>query len=246
MQHMSDKEFDYLFKDNFKDVEIEPSADLWAKIAPQLPTKRKRALPLMWMAAASVVVVASVMLWSVKEEKIFLQPGNANLLVAPLEVIVPVVATPNDVTETITAEVRNNVAQKKTLPTQFVSDIISEKVEQQKNNDDAVQPLFANAHLPNKKPAMATEVLNQTEVVPVETKIVYAQADIPNTEYADLTNEPSSNKRGIRNVGDLINFVVDKVDKRDKKLIKFDTDDDDNTSIIGLNVGFVKLNKRDK
>ena len=246
MQHMSDKELDHLFKDKFKDAEIEPSADLWAKIAPQLPTKRKRALPFMWMAAASVIVVASVMLWSVKEEKIFLQPGNANLVSRPSRVVLSVVTTPNDTIAAITAEVRTEVVVKRAATTHFASNIVSEKVEQQKNNNDAVQPLFANAHLPIKKPAVAIEVLNQTDVVPVETKIVYAQADVPNTEYADLKSEPSTNKKRIRNVGDLINYVVDKVDGREKKLIKFDTDDDDNSSIIGLNVGFVKINKRDK
>jgi hypothetical protein len=32
MQHMPDKDFDNLFRDKFMDAEIEPSANLWARI----------------------------------------------------------------------------------------------------------------------------------------------------------------------------------------------------------------------
>ena len=53
-------------------------------------------------------------------------------------------------------------------------------------------------------------------------------------------------RKGIRNVGDLVNFVVDKVDKRDKKLLHFNTDEDDNSSLVGINIGFLKLNKKNK
>ena len=44
-------------------------------------------------------------------------------------------------------------------------------------------------------------------------------------------------------MGDLINFVVDKVDKREDKLIRFDTDDD-NSSLIGINIGMIRFSKK--
>jgi hypothetical protein len=59
-------------------------------------------------------------------------------------------------------------------------------------------------------------------------------------------NDNISQRKGIRNVGDLVNFVVDKVDKREKKLVRFNTDDDDNSSIVGINIGFLKFNKKRK
>ncbi len=246
MQHMSDKELDHLFKDKFNDAEIEPSADLWAKIAPQLPTKSKRKLPFMWMAAASVLVTASVILSTKKDEKIFLQPGTVDLAAVTTDLAVPVALKPVTVTETTTTELPDNMEQTPVVKTYFATAVVTEKVEVQKNNEIAMQPAVAMEHLPYKKPAVELAVIEKAVEVPVDTKIMYAQADLPNTEYADLVNEPSSSKKGIRNMGDLINYVVDKVDKRDKKLIKFNTDDDDNSSIIGLNIGFVKLNKRDK
>jgi restriction endonuclease S subunit len=62
------------------------------------------------------------------------------------------------------------------------------------------------------------------------------------TDIVVVRTEEKPNK-GIRNVGDLINFVVDKVDKREKKVIQFATDED-NSSIVALNIGFIKFNKK--
>src|SRR5690606_33711054 len=73
MQHMPDKDFDQLFKDSFVDAEVQPSADLWGNIAEQLEPKKKRTFPVFWMAAASVVAIASVMLFTQDSEKIYLQ-----------------------------------------------------------------------------------------------------------------------------------------------------------------------------
>lgn len=76
-----------------------------------------------------------------------------------------------------------------------------------------------------------------------------ASAEVP--QRLDNVNtisetEIATEKKGIRNVGDLVNFVVEKIDKRDKKLIRFNTDDDDNSSIVGINLGFVRLNPKNK
>lgn len=99
-----------------------------------------------------------------------------------------------------------------------------------------------------------------------KAKVHEAQADIPTQKDAIVlatTNTPlatadevgnendeavrkndEADKKGIRNVGDLINFVVDKVDKREDKFLKFKTDDDDNSSLIGINIGMLKFSKR--
>jgi hypothetical protein len=51
-------------------------------------------------------------------------------------------------------------------------------------------------------------------------------------------------KHGIRTFGDLINVVVAKVDKRPDKVIHFsDSDDDEESNITGINLGFVKVKK---
>ena len=70
MQHMPDKEFDKLFKDKFNDAKIEPSANLWANIQKELAPKRRRIVPIYWMAAASILIAVSAMLVFQKTEKI--------------------------------------------------------------------------------------------------------------------------------------------------------------------------------
>jgi hypothetical protein len=52
-------------------------------------------------------------------------------------------------------------------------------------------------------------------------------------------------KHGIRSFGDLINVVVAKVDKRQDKIIVFSDTDGDESTITGINLGFVKM-KTDK
>jgi hypothetical protein len=48
----------------------------------------------------------------------------------------------------------------------------------------------------------------------------------------------------IRNAGDLVNFVVDKIDRREQKIVAFNTDDDDNSSLVALNIGPFRFNSK--
>ncbi|NCD71425.1 hypothetical protein [Mucilaginibacter agri] len=52
-------------------------------------------------------------------------------------------------------------------------------------------------------------------------------------------------KHSLNSIGDLINVVVAKVDKRQDKVIEFSNTDDDESTITGLNLGIVKV-KKDK
>ncbi len=249
MQHMPDKDFDKLFKDSFMDAEIEPSADLWGNIAEQLEPKKKRSFPIMWMAAASVVVVASIMLFTQNGEKVYLQSSEvATAAVKPVEEVqtVPVITK-----EEVTA-VNEKVSSLPTKPAHrkinsFTPKVVRTQIDDaQKNIITSVQPSTQVAHLPIKK-----SEAKPLDVIPVEEMSTASNsgaviASLPKSTTTDFVVEEdtNSNKKGIRNMGDLINYVVDRVDKRDKKIIKFDTDDDDNSSIIGLNIGFLKLNKK--
>lgn len=242
MQHIPDKDFDQLFKDKFKDAEVEPSADLWKNIAGQIQPKRKTGLPFLWIAAASILVVLTLTIWSSDDEKIQLVAANVEVNVdQPRTQINEVID--NDKTEE--TQVRNVSAVN--LPNDRKKEVrvseTAEKLIPEKNNFIAVQPSASNDHLVIKKPEVEREIVRGTPVV--DTEIIYAQANTyQETAETEFVDESTSSKKGIRNMGDLINYVVEKVDKRDKKLIKFDTDDDDNSSIIGLNIGFVKINKR--
>ena len=57
--------------------------------------------------------------------------------------------------------------------------------------------------------------------------------------------EDQTDNKGIRNVGDVVNLIVNKVDKRKDKFIQFRTDDDD-SSISAINIGPFKFGKKKK
>lgn len=253
MQHMPDKDFDKLFKDSFMDAEIEPSADLWGNIAEQLEPKKKRSFPVMWMAAASVAVVASVMLFTKSGEKVYLQGASQEVAVAEnSDALQTVPAAITNETDEVSDAVLPAIKSTHTTKKSFVPRLVPvENLDVQKNIIAGVQPSEKNEHLPIKRGEVKPlDVISQETIVKENNEArMIAQVEHTKAEndgYVDPVGETESNIKGIRNVGDLVNYVVDKVDKRDKKIIRFNTDDDDNSSIIGLNIGFLKLNKKNK
>ncbi len=251
MQHMPDNDFDNLFRDKFMNAEVEPSTNLWANIEGQLATKPKRKFPLMWVAAASVAVVASVMMFTQSGEKIYLQGSTTEVAaVQPVvEQSVSAVASAN--TAPAATPTVHRVASRNLAVREVPAEAVAQLVDEQKNIIASVQPSTSNEHLPIKRAEVkALDVTNTANVVPVvntasDNNNGTMMANLGNLADDDAPEQAvETNKKGIRNMGDLINYVVEKVDKREKKLIKFNTDDDDNSSIIGLNIGFVKLNKK--
>jgi hypothetical protein len=246
MQHMPDKDFDNLFKDKFANAEVEPSMDLWTNINDKLaPQPKKIKLPIFWMAAASVVAVLSFTLLVPKGDKIYLQGSSEITLTKVVEK--PFLAQ-KDV-EVGNAEAMGNRLET-TKPTRsFVShrkQAQSTAVEDRKNIYVAMQPSVNDEHLPIKKTeAKPLDIVPQT-ILPEETTVYMANNIAAGGEDLDHYDEPKERNKGIRNVGDLVNYVVDKVDKRENKLIKFETDDDENTSIIGINIGFLRFNKKNR
>jgi len=233
---MQDKEFDQLFRDRFDGAEIQPSANLWDSISEELSPKPKRSLPVYWMAAAVAVIAVTVGLLMPKEEKIRLQAvAVVNNEVAP-DSSVAVTKVPSQL-----SDVSSAVADK----VESTPLIIAPRVKFSRKEKElaALQPNTTTDRPVYKQPEVVKELakVEPKEETPKE-EIVLAKADIP-LENSNVTEtEPQENK-GIRNVGDLVNYVVNKVDKREKKLIQFDTNDD-NSSLVSFNIGFIKFNKK--
>ncbi|MGF1923234.1 MAG: hypothetical protein ACQUHE_03570 [Bacteroidia bacterium] len=242
---MPDKDFDNLFRDKFMDAEIEPSANLWAKIEDQLEPKQKRILPIYWMAAASVAIAFTAMLVFQKSDKIQLRPDEVTAATTSpmveqseeptLEEAATGPAQSRQVAQLYVASAKANASQAK-----LVESAVSENVQL------AVQPNTSADRLPIKQ--SDPRPIDVLPITPAENPIVIAQ--VATQQQADNNSinefEDATERKGIRNVGDLVNYVVDRVDKRDKKLLRFNTDDDDNSSLVGINIGFLKLNKKNK
>lgn len=246
MKNMLDKEkFDNLFKAKLMDAEIEPSAKVWTNIEVQLAPKAKRKLPIFWMAAASVTVVIAAILMLQQKEALYLH-GNL-----PIATNVP---KPVD-----TAVIEDDTVLKQLAKTANKQPLVNANINLNGkkvgrgvagNLKDTVslQPNTQIARLPIKQTNL--KPLEALDVAPINTNVVQteiATANKDNYSEESYIEEIATvtQRKGIRNVGDLVNFVVDKVDKREKKFIKFNTDDDEST-VSAINIGFFKLNKRSR
>lgn len=232
---MQDKEFDQLFRDRFDGAEIQPSANLWNSISEELSPKPKRRLPVYWMAAAVAVIAVTVGLLMPKEEKIRLQAAVVlNNEVAPGSSVAKTLSQLSYVSSTATDKVESTPL------------IIAPRVKLTRSEKElaALQPNTTTDRPVYKQPEVVKELAKvEPKVETPKEEVVLAKVDLPveNTDVITET-EPQENK-GIRNVGDLVNYVVNKVDKREKKLIQFDTNDD-NSSLVSINIGFIRFNKK--
>ena len=233
---MQDKELDQLFKTHLEDAEIQPSGALWSNIEAELEPKRKRRsrLPLYWMAAAVAVVVGGIGLLMPETETIRLQ--------APAQVAEnnsvpsPVVNPSTDVIADRSVVER----EEKSTPLVIAPRLTAEDI---KKSLTVMQPLTIDKHPIDKD--MEMEPVKSPLKAQVREDIIIANADVVPDHAANVITEAEQpERRGIRNVGDLVNYVVDKVDKRDHKVVKFNTDEDDNSSLIAINIGFIKLNSK--
>lgn len=235
MQAMQDKDFDQLFKDRFEEAEIQPSSNLWSNIESELTPKKKRKFPVYWAAAAVVVIATTIGLLSQKTESLKLQ-GNAAETTAQIEKV-PVVPSR-----------LNTVAEEPVVEPESTPLILAPKVKLEnlvrKNSQVAVQP---NLEVKRQQVKVIDVVPEQKkEMVTLEKEIMIAKIDPPVVpeQSNQIAETEVRERKGIRNVGDVINFVVDKLDKREKKIIQFKTDDDDNSSLIAVNIGILKFNSR--
>jgi hypothetical protein len=267
MQHMQDKDFDQLFKDRFEDAEIQPSAGLWSNIKKEIKPKQQRKLPIFWMAAASVLVTVGVAVFFNSPKKIQLHGSTAIAVNA-----VPIETKDKHEPESAKTTVNDAIttAHKATLNPKSGKSVPSRTpaLPNERKTLLALQPNAAPTHLIDMKPAVtSTETaikLTQSAIKTAETTI-HPEVELPAVEVAVAsTGKPNTNaiteeasaintedaetaqsgRTRIRNAADLVNFVVDKLDKREQKILEFRTDDDDNTSLVAINIGPFKMNPR--
>lgn len=240
MQHIQDKDLDRLFKDKLESAAVAPPALIWANIEQEIQPKPKKGLPFLWMAAAVAVIGVTAGLLFNKDAKIQLQ----------------------DKAEVVVNSKKNvQAADQLPLPEPETNAIVNApeevkltkvaKTRATENKLIAMQPIATKDHLPiNTAPAepvlQVAELEIKTDALS-EKELLLAQVNIPEVEaeVATVENEQTG-KNGIRNIGDLVNFVVEKVDKREQKFLRFKTDDDDNSALVAINIGIIKLNTKNK
>lgn len=250
MQPIRDKDFDQLFKDAFADAEVIPSRDLWSNIESEIAPKKKRIIPIYWLSAAAVLLIATIGILiyqqqnttdagkplanhTIEKTKIKVKEPIArdttDAVVENIEPVLPV--RPNAVSVIAKTKVKKEVKpiilreERSTItaPEMQKQETVIAKVEESKKD---LKTKIEEAILQPKE-----EVVTATVATPVKTD--------------DPVNDNEQSNKGIRNVGDVVNLIVNKMDKRKDKLIQFRTDDDD-SSLSSINIGPFKFGKRKK
>nr|WP_315421758.1 hypothetical protein [uncultured Pedobacter sp.] len=250
MQPIRDKDFDQLFKDAFADAEVTPSRDLWSSIESEITPKKKRIIPVYWLSAAAVLLIATIGIL------VYQQQNNTSegkqLANNTIEKPKPVVETSvvKDQPPVVVEPVKD-VAPILPVEAKPARAIAKTKVKQDKPALE--QPRIITAPEVQKQETTVAKVeepkkdirtkIEEAILQPKEETVIVANPTAIKTD--DPINENEQGIKGIRNVGDVVNLIVNKMDKRKDKLIQFRTDDDD-SSLSSINIGPFKIGKRNK
>ncbi len=250
---MLDKDFDAFFKSSLEDYEITPTADSWTKISEQINSKSRKSFPVFWMAAASIVIVLGfgIGLFTKPTEVIKLHPDKETEMIANL---VKEQKTSVNNSETETEIVVDPV--KKSVTTTTVGDNLAKDkiaVGTVANNERTVadEPLTAEIVAVKSPKALrpklvAEQLLTAEEIINLKKNEAIMLDDNQHTFIASAADKPNPAKKNkISSMGDLVNFVVAKVDKRDDKIITMSKTDESDNEITGINLGLFKFNKLD-
>jgi hypothetical protein len=248
---MQDKEIDQLFRSEFENFEIEPSQQVWGGINDKLDANRRKKVLLPYLSiAASVLVVVAIGLYFIPQAKVntkkpvqiaavknniepkaIIAPVKDNHLPKPSEKVIASVTKVNEVhksgnihrdKETKPAEITNK-------PTEQIAAVIE-------RNAEILKPTVPDIETPL---SIKTQI---TDDAPLITKPNALTAQVP---QAKVIAAAPAKKHRINSLGDLINVVVSKVDKRKDKVIEFTNTEDDESTISGLNLGLIKIKKQE-
>jgi hypothetical protein len=264
---MQDKEFDDLFRSKLDGFEVKPSAKAWDNIAVEMNAgkQRKMLLPFLSIAASIIVLVTAGILFIPQKQIVpgkHLVKNKTGKITQPAETISvaknnpqPGLLASNNPAKLIKAATMvNSIAlvhpakEAKYMPVKNA--IATDTVKAVKTD---VKPELAA--IPDKKqdeikgtvPDDNTQLnikepVKENAAITAKPELTAAQLPVS----AQLNAAPAKTKHRIKSFGDLVNVVVAKVDKRKDKIIEFTDTDGDESTITGINLGFVSIKKEDK
>lgn len=259
---ISDKELDDLFHSKLNDLEVEPSEMVWNNVADQInsnQTKKKSIVPFLRIAAGVIVVISIGLLLLQKDDPIVKKPVQNKVAKVEIKKQKPV-----------TEQIENTKSDERMLFLSAKNKVVKEarlnKISTKKSviipvlkvtrEIKVADEMLAAIDQPeNKNTQTATSLtVARTAVVPdVSTRFnIKTDDDETSVETVKPQNLPAKNsmpaivtkRKGIRSMGDLINLVMAKVDKRQDKLIEFtNRDDGDESNVTGINLGIITIKK---
>jgi hypothetical protein len=257
---MQDKEFDKIFNSKFEDFEVEPSPMVWDNIADELDGKKgKRSImPYLSIAATVLVMLTAGALFLQKQNKPTAQHNNkGNLAANHVKPVAPVTTKPIEKhVEPVVEQPVNRVAATHIYQPENVSPVNKIAVPVVAKSEQTLKQIEpVKTESPQLIAAVTPTAVNPIKVTLPDVQLSPRSTDVvaqtPVTRPAVMaSNEKAEQapvkKRGIHNLGGLINALVAKVDKREDKLIEFSDSDDDDTesNVTGVNLGVIKIKKQ--
>lgn len=255
MKPMLDNDIDNLFKSSLEDYQINPSAGSWKKINSKLSGKHKKNNHVYWLSAASIILVfgLSFKFFGTQQEVIKLTRNiSKNDIIQ--EEILPVenniTVTEPVVKELSLAEVK--MANEKhflAILEKDTSSLIRRK-NKSKQEVSIANNKFANSFVfaidkeiteENSKKAndlkLAMNTITDTEEPMLAT--AHQSKNISTFKEVDYSKERSL----IKSVGNFVNFVIAKVDNRDRKLLHVSSTEESDMEITQINLGLIKYKK---
>ena len=253
---MQGNELDEFFRSSLDELEIQPSAHVWAGIANRLDAdKRKRSLiPFLSIAAGIVLLLTMGVLFISKQVKVNKPNPLVNRIVkktSPLTKTVPAVLSnvqQNKKTENAVITPANHLAAVKIERTNSSADADrTKKIKAQQGrltagNNDPQAVLTARGN------DLANAVIPDNTNGEISAEPVMHDLNLSKNEpqLAALPAKPVKapvKKHRIRSMGDVFNMVIAAVDKRKDKFIEFSNTDEDDATITGINLGIIKVKK---
>jgi hypothetical protein len=247
---MQDKNIDELFRAKLDVFEVEPSADVWPRIAVQIDLNRRTKRRMRYLgAAASVIVLLTAGVFFIPQKVKEAGKKNPARNMAKTATNLPAVKHEDILTGKIGRAVltqrivsrrdkkHNPVSAERIGPTIKIPDTglkAQPVIASVPYREQVIEPVV---------PDIATQLAVKQSIAEApnlgsKPNLVSAQLPARDNQHAG----PVKTRHKIRGPGDLINVVVEKVDKRRDKIIEF-TDDDDETNVTGINLGIIKIKK---
>jgi len=248
---MQDREFDKLFSQKLEGFEMEPSKAVWHGINRELGGgRRKKVVPFLSIAAGIIVLIGAGVLFITHKGEVVKPVTNRLAINHPKTIPVTITKQPIIPLPKALPVTNNQVAVlhqvKKTnviIVPKRTPDVVGAK---QQPVSTVSQPVLAVATLPQQNIIKRDSATTQTALA--AAPVIAPHADKPAVLAAvPVENKPAVaplvKKRRLRSFGDMLNVVIAAVDKRKDKVIEFSDTDDDEATITGINLGFIRVKK---
>ena len=231
------KDFDKLLREKFDSFEAAPSARSWQQISSQLEGKKNK-LPVLWLAAAAIAAVIAAALWL-----------NVPTAKPKAAVVAKEHKEGREIAELKVSQARSEKQSRPDLKIVPVSKGTVSRLRRPKQKPmrmiDVPQQTVVSQKSPS--PALTVTALEIKEPVETVSKLAseeFYTAVLCGTEQNCGGSEPATSRTRIKSVGDLVNFVVGKVDKRKDKIIEF-TKEEEGDVVSGINLGLVHFKNKE-